>query len=217
VVIDLSDEEEGERQEEEEEEGERSQPTQWWLRKWPRQLVRERETTWELSSHCRSRTQLYHTLLHYKFRLLLQIKQRIERDCEAVLSRYRSSASPARRKESGRGAGVDRACLTALHEVVDRLEKDQRFLNVEVKRLESVLRQATTRWGSTKEELHDHDVWSDEELQRDFSLTMGKRKGNASSATSTSAASLSSGDGHRSFGTITAWMQAGNKKQRPLP
>ncbi len=52
--------------------------TQWWARKWPGQLTSGRESRWTLSGHCKHRTQLYHSLLHYKFRLLLKIRERLE-------------------------------------------------------------------------------------------------------------------------------------------
>jgi hypothetical protein len=52
---------------------------QWWLRKWPGDLTRGKETSWSLSGHCRGRTQLYHALLHYKLRLLLKVRDKLER------------------------------------------------------------------------------------------------------------------------------------------
>eukprot|EP01033_Poteriospumella_lacustris_P013536 gene13537-9688_t len=44
----------------------------WWNKALPRALNQESETRWELSIHCKNRTNLYHTLLHYKFRLMLK-------------------------------------------------------------------------------------------------------------------------------------------------
>ena len=52
---------------------------QWWLRKWPGKLTAGKETSWELTGHCRHRTQLYHALLHYKLRLLLKVGDKLER------------------------------------------------------------------------------------------------------------------------------------------
>jgi len=52
--------------------------TNWWARKWPGQVTAGRESRWTLSGHCKHRTQLYHSLLHYKFRLLLKIRERLE-------------------------------------------------------------------------------------------------------------------------------------------
>ena len=82
-----NDEEEDNEEEDEEEEGEGGDEDgegapglsrhilPWWQRKWPRAMLREKESRWRLADHCRSRTQLYHTLLHYKFRLFLKVGQ----------------------------------------------------------------------------------------------------------------------------------------------
>jgi hypothetical protein len=51
---------------------------QWWIRKWPGALTQGNESRWQLSGHCKGRTQLYHAMLHYKFRLLLKIRERLE-------------------------------------------------------------------------------------------------------------------------------------------
>ena len=50
----------------------------WWKQKFPKELTREKESVFYLSAHCKSRTRLYHTLLHYKFRLLLNIREKIQ-------------------------------------------------------------------------------------------------------------------------------------------
>jgi len=52
---------------------------QWWQRRWPGELTKGKESKWVLSGHCRGRTQLYHTLLHYKLRLLLKVREKLER------------------------------------------------------------------------------------------------------------------------------------------
>ena len=39
-----------------------------------------RESRWYLAGHCTFRTQMYHTLLHYKFRLLLKIREKLKKD-----------------------------------------------------------------------------------------------------------------------------------------
>ena len=57
---------------------EESRVIPWWKRRWSRSLLAEKESTWYLASHCRCRTQLYHTLLHYKLRLFLKIKDKLE-------------------------------------------------------------------------------------------------------------------------------------------
>ena len=50
----------------------------WWVKKWPGKLTSGGESTWSLSGHCKGRTQLYHALLHYKLRLLLKVRERLE-------------------------------------------------------------------------------------------------------------------------------------------
>ncbi len=47
--------------------------------KWPQDLLKEKETKWELGSRCFSRSQLYHNLMHYKFHLLLKVKKKLLR------------------------------------------------------------------------------------------------------------------------------------------
>jgi len=113
----------------------------WWRRRWPQSLVRETESSWELAAHCRGRTQLYHTLLHYKFRLLLKIK-------ELLLQR-----------EGLHGTVED------LHRRLDLLLDDcnSKFLQTELGRLKAVLQQAMVRWGSKEESMAVADVWGDGE------------------------------------------------------
>ena len=87
-----------------------------WQTRWPLQLVAEKESSWELSSHCKHRTQLYHTLLHYKFRLMLKIRERIEKHCQNVArNRDKSDA------------------VEEMHKIVQQLEEDRSFLQIEVK------------------------------------------------------------------------------------
>lgn len=45
-----------------------------WKRRWPKKLMQEKESVWNVTNHCKRRTQLYHTLLHYKLRLLLKAR-----------------------------------------------------------------------------------------------------------------------------------------------
>ena len=52
--------------------------TEWWLRKWPGDLTKGDESRWHLSGYCKAKTQLYHTLIHYKLRLLLHVRERLE-------------------------------------------------------------------------------------------------------------------------------------------
>jgi hypothetical protein len=51
----------------------------WWKSKWPGALTSGKESRWMLSGHCCNRTQLYHTLLHYKLRLFLKVREKLER------------------------------------------------------------------------------------------------------------------------------------------
>jgi hypothetical protein len=51
----------------------RSSALPWWKSKITSSFSGGREDTWFLSRHCASRTQMYHNLLHYKFRLLLKV------------------------------------------------------------------------------------------------------------------------------------------------
>jgi hypothetical protein len=55
----------------------------WWKNKWPKELLKEKESQWSVADHCRCRTQMYHTLLHYKARLFLKIGEKL-RKCETV-------------------------------------------------------------------------------------------------------------------------------------
>jgi hypothetical protein len=65
-------------EEEDEEDRETHARTAWWARKWPGKLTAGKESRWLLSGHCKHRTQLYHSMLHYKMRLLLKIRERLE-------------------------------------------------------------------------------------------------------------------------------------------
>jgi hypothetical protein len=55
----------------------------WWKKKWSKELLKEKESRWSVADHCRCRTQMYHTLLHYKARLYLKIRDKL-RTCETV-------------------------------------------------------------------------------------------------------------------------------------
>jgi hypothetical protein len=114
-------EEEEEEDDEEEEEGysdveDAPVACQWWLKKWPGKLTTGKETSWELSGHCRGRTQLYHALLHYKLRLLLKVRDKLERlygnvselvsnreFCEAEAERFENLLEIATSKFGGKG------------------------------------------------------------------------------------------------------------------
>jgi hypothetical protein len=55
-----------------------SQKQPWWKSNIASRFSKGREETWILSSHCAARTQMYHNLLHYKFRLLLKVRARVQ-------------------------------------------------------------------------------------------------------------------------------------------
>jgi hypothetical protein len=88
-VIELSDDEEDDDEEEgkdeekvvdKEAEGDANKLKYWFHKyKWPHDLLKEKETKWELGSRCFSRSQLYHNLMHYKFHLLLKVKKKLLR------------------------------------------------------------------------------------------------------------------------------------------
>jgi hypothetical protein len=75
-----------------------------------------------LLSHCRGRTQLYHTLLHYKLRLLLEVRARLR----AI---HASGGRASARAVSGDSALVKR----------------------ETDRLDRLLAQAGSRWGDRED------------------------------------------------------------------
>eukprot|EP01036_Dinobryon_divergens_P029692 gene29692-38821_t len=159
--------------------------TPWWKKRWPQRLVSEEESTWELAAHCRSRTQLYHTLLHYKFRLMLKIRERIERECMDIVRQKANSSS---------------GCKKDLHDLIMRLGDDRKFLQIEVTRFEILLRNATVKWGSSKEELAaaDNDLWADQEFVH---LSQSRSSSKGSSLPSASSNSITNwllkSDGNR--------------------
>ena len=50
----------------------------WWLRKWPQRLMAGKDKKFLLGCACAGRSQMYHNLLHYKFRLLLRVRSKLE-------------------------------------------------------------------------------------------------------------------------------------------
>lgn len=88
----------------------------WWKRKWPGELTSGKESRWMLSGHCCNRTQLYHTLLHYKLRLFLKVREKLDRVGGSVgeamrdngfigneVTRYESLLKTTERLYGGRG------------------------------------------------------------------------------------------------------------------
>jgi hypothetical protein len=146
----------------------------WWKQKFPREFTQDAEDIFYLSRHCRSRTRLYHTLLHYKFRLLLIIRDRIQQAANRIAgvanggadAGYSPTASAAsmlsqRSKTAGKGTMFDtswqewepsdqRALLaSACASVIE----DTGFMQREASRLQSLLKQAERRYGG-KEQAH---------------------------------------------------------------
>lgn len=54
------------------------------MKHWPRALTKQKESRHDMGLQCRNRTRLYHTLLHYKFRLLLKIRTVLEKNGKSV-------------------------------------------------------------------------------------------------------------------------------------
>jgi hypothetical protein len=103
----------------------------WWQRKWGRDLVAEPETKWVVNSHCKRRTQLYHLLLHYKFRLILKIRERVRQK-----ALKRGPLSPLDSKGNSGDEGVS---------VIEALGDG--FVAAEVERFESLLQVAGRQFG----------------------------------------------------------------------
>eukprot|EP01039_Chlorochromonas_danica_P009958 gene9958-11008_t len=115
----------------------------WWLRKLPQRLnYGETEVKFNLAAHCKNRSQLYHTLLHYKFRLLLKVREVLERN------------GPSKGGSS-----------KEWNKVVMMLSSDHSFVQQELKRLQSLLKSATRQYGGQRYEILDivQSVWSDDE------------------------------------------------------
>ncbi len=113
---------------------------QWWEKYLPRKFATHKESQWWVAAHCKNRTQLYHTLLHYKFRLALKVRE------------YLESQSPI---------DLDNVDQTGLDALVDVLVEDSRFHKQELTRLESLLANIGTKYCGDKIETSDQgDIWS---------------------------------------------------------
>lgn len=122
----------------------------WWKQKFPRELTKEPETAFFLSYHCKNRTRLYHTLLHYKFRLLLTIREKIQRTANALAAENGDRRTASRFDTSWEDwATEDRDILlrTAVEEVV----QDQGFVEQETRRFETLIRETERRYGGRSE------------------------------------------------------------------
>jgi len=72
-----------------EEDEEELEAAKWWLRKWPQDLLSGKDEKFFLGGACTSRSQMYHNLLHYKFRLLYRVRGKLEAhkgDVDALMS-----------------------------------------------------------------------------------------------------------------------------------
>lgn len=87
-MIELSDSSEEEEDEDEEDlydykgkpskENDSRKKRKWWMGRWPTQYLKGEATQWYLNTHCKLRCLQYHTLLHYKLRLLLKVRGKLE-------------------------------------------------------------------------------------------------------------------------------------------
>jgi len=131
TIIDSdSDEEEANDEDDEEDEDEEDEePTYaaWYknaARIWPSELMTGRDSSWESANHCRNRTQTYHTLLNYKLRLLLKVRDWIRRHARDT----------GTEKFSGKDIGLDTA-----------------FVSQEADRFEVITSQAGAKWGDKED------------------------------------------------------------------
>lgn len=134
----------------------------WWQRKWGKDLRDDPQSTWVVNSHCRRRTQIYHTLLHYKFRLMIKIRERIRKK---ALSMGTISTDVVRK---------DRNCI---EEVLGGS-----FVENELHRLETLLREAGASFGG-KEQKTQFSIWSDDESDKGDDSSKRKKKSSPKSRT----------------------------------
>lgn len=168
VVIELSDSDDdqdssnGEQKEvqSESDEDQSDKSHAWWLLKAiPKKLTKGEETKWNLAQyvyyyltsffiknyipndfrHCKGRSQLYHTLLHYKFRLLLKIRERLVENRRTFCDSSSGTAS------------INKTSVFNQNDILN-LAEDWKFIKQETQRFENLLRQASSKWGSTREE-----------------------------------------------------------------
>eukprot|EP01032_Pedospumella_encystans_P009875 gene9875-11589_t len=153
----------------------------WWKQKFPKDLTREKESVFYLSAHCKSRTRLYHTLLHYKFRLLLNIREKIQdianRMCGEQLPR-----SPGFPGSSTSSSGQKRTIAISskyhrfdtswedwepqerrylLEAAVEELKQDTVFVDNEARRFQTLIKETERRFGGREEP--PRDIWGDED------------------------------------------------------
>mmetsp|Transcript_6062 Transcript_6062/g.9882 ORF Transcript_6062/g.9882 Transcript_6062/m.9882 type:complete len:1024 (-) Transcript_6062:2034-5105(-) len=156
----------------------------WWQRKWGRDLDSDPETKWVVNAGCKRRTQLYHTLLHYKFRLILKIRERVRR--KALSNGPLSPVTLSKGSKGGQGVETGASVMDAL---------GGGFVAAEVERFQELLVVAGQQYGG--EEHAKISIWSDDE-----GGSPSKRSGRVS---------LSSGGKQRS---LSGKSSVGNSGQR---
>eukprot|EP01033_Poteriospumella_lacustris_P002989 gene2987-2189_t len=149
----------------------------WWNKALPRALNQESETRWELSIHCKNRTNLYHTLLHYKFRLMLKIREQLER----LHQRQSEGAYAGLTLEELPPAYVS----SLLRDLLDPQRRHRSLVVQETDRLQVLLRTAEKRYGGDKYETQV-DIWGTE------TLPINSSRGKSSSSSGGSSSSSSS-------------------------
>lgn len=127
----------------------------WWKQKFPRELTKEPESAFFLSTHCKNRTRLYHTLLHYKFRLLLTIREKILRTANVLASQNHRSSDYSRSTRSQFDTSWedwdidDRDIL--LRAAVEEVVQDQGFVQQETRRFQTLIVETERRYGGRSE------------------------------------------------------------------
>ena len=150
----------------EQEETEENIIKNWWKQRFPKQFIQEKERMFHLSIHCKNRTRLYHTLLHYKFRLLLTIREKlllIANKLAATTSNSSSNYSSNSNSSSGiknknsdefntaweHWDSDDRFIL--LTAAVEQICEDTNFIDTETYRFQKLLKETERRYGGREE------------------------------------------------------------------
>jgi hypothetical protein len=152
----------------------------WWKQKFPREFTREKESIYFLSFHCKNRTRLYHTLLHYKFRLLMNIRARLLRAANVLAGRgmidavddddsgYRRSSQGGMGSSQSAGRGESQFDTSweqwdaddkqrLLSAAVDELKGDAVFVDQEARRFQTLISETERRYGGREEPVRSVD------------------------------------------------------------
>ena len=145
----------------EQEETEENIIKNWWKQRFPKQFIQEKERMFNLSIHCKNRTRLYHTLLHYKFRLLLTIREKLllianKLAATTSSSNSNSGSSSIKNKNSDefntawdQWDSDDRFIL--LTAAVEQICEDTNFIDTETYRFQKLLKETERRYGGREE------------------------------------------------------------------